>query len=499
MSSDRHLSSRRVAEFSVLALILAVAAAARLWYLDAGVPHAVGIDEPQVVDRALRILRTGDWDPHIFDYPTLVIYLHAVVAILRFLWGALNGEWASLDAFAITAVYTAGRSVAAMIGVGTVWLTYRVGTELSSRRVALLAAAQMAVLPLHVRESHFILTDVPMTALTTLAVWLTVRAARLGTVRAYGWAGAACGLAAAAKYNGGIVLIAVVAAWLFHERSSPDRLRKLAVLVGAAALAFLAGAPYTILDLPAFLDGFAAQFARFAAPSHTADPAWLLYVKHLSPASARWTVPLAVAGMVILLCRSSARTRWMPVILFTAVYFYMLSTHSHVFGRYALPLVPMLCLFTSVAVLETIRFTSRVTPMARPVVQSALVAAVVILLLYAPAAESIRWLDLQKRSDTRALAAEWLKNNTPRGTRVAVENNGPTYLETAGFKVTGTEMLLDKGVDWYRERVDYLVVSAADLARYGEYVGAGPTVFQIAPTLQRWGPPILIVKLAAKN
>ena len=141
----------------MLSVIVAAAAVARLWRIDAGIPHAVGIDEPQIVDRALRILHTGDWNTHIFDYPTLVIYLHAMVAIGRFLWGALNGEWASLDAFSITAVYLAGRAVAALIGVATVWLTYRIGRELDSRRVALLAAAQMATIPLHVRESHFIL------------------------------------------------------------------------------------------------------------------------------------------------------------------------------------------------------------------------------------------------------------------------------------------------------------------------------------------------------
>jgi 4-amino-4-deoxy-L-arabinose transferase-like glycosyltransferase len=496
MAADRHITSRRVAELAVLALILAVAAAARLWSLGAGIPHAVGIDEPQIVDRALLILRTGDWNPHVFDYPTLVIYVHAMVAIVRFLWGALKGEWASLDGFSITAVYTAGRFVAAMTGVATVWLTYRLGTELSSRRVALLAAALMAVRPLHVRESHFILTDVPMTALTTLAVWLAVRAARLGTVQAYAWAGAACGLAGAATYNGALALIAVIAAWVIHERSSPDRLRTLGAIVGAAAAAFLLGAPYTILDLPAFLDGFAAQFARFAAPSQTSDPAWLLYVKHLSPPGERWLVPLAAAGIVIVMWRSSARARWMPVVLFTLAYFYILSTHSHVFDRYALPLVPMLCLFTAVASLEAVRFASRVRPLARPAVQRVLVAAVVILLLYGSVAETVRWLSVQKRSDTRALATEWLRTNTPRGARLAVENNGPTYLETEGFKVTGTELLLDKGLDWYRQRADYLIISATDLRRYGDYVSAGPTVFQIGPTPQRWGPPIQIVKLA---
>jgi hypothetical protein len=40
----------------VLLVILVVAAAARLWSLDAGVPYPVGIHEPQLVERALRIL-----------------------------------------------------------------------------------------------------------------------------------------------------------------------------------------------------------------------------------------------------------------------------------------------------------------------------------------------------------------------------------------------------------------------------------------------------------
>jgi 4-amino-4-deoxy-L-arabinose transferase-like glycosyltransferase len=422
-----------------------------------------------------------------------------MVAIARFLWGALQGEWASLDAYSIASVYAAGRVVAATIGMATVWLTYKLGAELSSRRVALVAAAQLAVLPLHVRESHFILTDVPMTALTTLTLWLSVRAARLATVRGYAWAGAASGLAAAAKYNGGVALVAVVVAWVLADRSSPDRLRKLGAIAGAAALGFLIGAPYTILDLPAFLDGFAAQFSRFAAPSHTGDPAWLLYLKHLSPPGGRWPVPLAIAGIAVLLWRSSARVRWMPVILFTLTYFYILSTHSHVFGRYALPLVPPLCLFTSVAVFEAIGAASRVRALARPAARRALTAAALMLLVYGHAAATVRWLDLQKRSDTRSLAAEWLRNNVPRTTRVAVENNGPTYLDTEGFKVTGTEVLLDKNVAWYRQRVDYLVISTADLARYGEYVNAGPTVFQIGPTPQRWGPPILIVKLQTED
>ena len=475
--------------------ILAVAGAGRLWYLDAGVPHAVGIDEPQVIGRSLAILRTGDWNPHVFDYPTLVIYLHAVVAIARFLLGAMRGEWNSLDAFSVDAVYGTGRLVAALIGVLTVYLTYRLARELTGRPAATLAAAQLVVHPLHIRESHFILTDVPMTALTILGVWLAVRASRRHDTAAYAWAGAACGLAAAAKYNGGVALAAPLAAWVSAEWRRPRRWITLGAIVGSAAVAFVAGAPFTLIDLPAFLDGFAAQFSRFASASTGANPAWLVYAKHLSPSWSRYAVPLALAGMVVLLRNPASRRAALPVLTFAFAYFYVIATHAHVFGRYALPLVPIVCVMSSVAVVALLTYARTLGPLRRPAPMALLTAATVALLLWPPAAEAVRWLDQYKRSDTRAIAADWLKANAPKGARVAVENSGPTYLETAGFRVAATELLVNHPVDWLRSRADYLVISATDLSMYRDYLAAGPAAFQIAPTTQRWGPPIVIVKL----
>ena len=479
----------------VLLVILVVAAAARLWSLDAGVPHAVGIDEPQIVDRALRILRTGDWNTHIFDYPTLVIYFHAALAILRFLWGAVNGEWSSLDGFSIAAVYATGRTAAALIGVATVWLVYRIGTALGSRPVGLLAAAQLAVSPMHVRESRYILTDAPMTALVTLAMWLTLRAMRLSTARAYAWAGAACGLAAATKYTGGVSIVAVLVAWAIAERGVPGRGLKLAAAVGAAAAGFFLGAPYTLIDMPAFLDGFAAQFARFAVPTAGGDPSWLLYVKHLSPASARFVVPLALAGMAVALWRPATRRPAIPLVAFTAAYFYVLASHSHVFGRYALPLVPMLLVFSAVVAIEVVAALRRTPPFRRPLWGPVLLGVVVVFLMGAPTDQAVHWIAQQKRADTRELATDWLKANAPAGARIAIENSGPTYLDTAGFRVAGVERLVDRPIEWYRTRVEYLVLSGTDLSKYGSYLDAGPTVFQITPTPQRWGPPIRIVKI----
>jgi 4-amino-4-deoxy-L-arabinose transferase-like glycosyltransferase len=480
---------------AVLGGILVAAAAARLWFLNAGVPHAVGIDEPIVVDHALRILHTGDWNPHVFNYPALVIYFHAGIEILRFLWGALRGEWSSLDAFDIFAAYQAARFATAMIGVATVWFTYRLGVELAGRRVALLAAALMAIRPMHVRESHYALTDVPMTALVTLAMWLTLRAARRVTIRDFAWAGAVCGLAASAKYTGGVAFVGVLVAWAAFAWRSARRGRLLAGAVAAAALAFLATSPYTWLDLPAFLDGFASLFSQYSVPTAAADPVWKVYAKHLW-LDGPMTLIAAMLGAVVVLAHRDDRRRWAPVLAVGLLHFYELSTHSHIFGRYALPLLPILCLLASAAVFELRTIAARVPVLATRRAQRLLLAAAAVALAAGPLAATVRWLDQVKRPDTRGIAVAWLRSSATKGSRVAVENSGPTYVAAAGFAVIRTELLFEHDVAWYRQHADYLVVSSPDVSRYADLLAAGPTVFQIAPTPQRWGPPILIVSIA---
>jgi 4-amino-4-deoxy-L-arabinose transferase-like glycosyltransferase len=478
--------------------VMAAAVAIRVWFLSAGVPHAPGIDEPAVVDRALGILQTGDWNTHAFDYPTLVIYGHALVAIGRYLLGALNGEWSSLAGLDIAAVYASGRLVAALVGASTIWLTYRIGRDLESPSLGLLAGAQLAFFPMHVRESHFILTDVPATALMALALWLAIRAGRVRTVSAYAWAGAVVGLAAAAKYNGAVALVAVALVWLLHERSSPDRGRKGAAAVSAMVAAFLITTPYAVLDLPTFLDGLGAQMARFSAPPRSpGEAAWLIYVKHLSLAG-WWWLPTAGLGALIVLVRRPSRARWIVPIGLGLAYFYVLATHPRIFGRYALPLLPIICLLAAVPVVELARLCAGIRRLDGWHAGQAALGVGTLALTAGFAVQSVGWVGALKRADTRQIAVSWMIANLPRGARVAIENSGPRYLARAGFEEIRTGLLVNRPADWYlAQHVEYLVVSSNDLQRYADLFKLGSTLLEIPASLQRWGPPIRILKITS--
>jgi 4-amino-4-deoxy-L-arabinose transferase-like glycosyltransferase len=480
--------------------VLLAAAGIRAWGLFSGIPFAVGIDEPVIVERALTILRTGDWNTHAFDYPSFVVYFHAMVAAARFLAGATSGEWSNLAAASPAAFYGWARVAAAAVAVLTVWIVFRLGKRLESPLLGLLAAAQLAVMPLHVRESRFALTDVPATFLVALALLLTVRASRERTPAAYAAAGAAAGLAASAKYNAAVVLLPVLVAWAFDQRHPGWRGRRVAtplLVLGTFAVSFVAVTPYSILDLPNFLNGFGAQLARFSAGARTlAEPAGILYLKHLNAAASAW-LPLAATGTALALVSRTGRAGWVPVATFLAAYGYVLATHPLVFARYALPLVPVLCLFAG---LPIVRLGKEVRRRASRAAVAPFVMTAAALIVLAPfTAVSVNAVSRVKKPDTRTIAAERMRDLLPQGSVVAVESYGPTNLDQAGFGVVLTERLFDHDLDWYVARgVGYLVVSSGDLRPYEGLVRAAP-LLQLSPTDGQWGPAIYVFRVTSAD
>ena len=178
--------SRR--EWAAFLAVVALAAVLRFLYLGSGVPAAVASDEPFLMERVFAMMTTGDFNPRVYDYPTLYVYMQTALASVRFLVGTLRGEWFSLAEVTATDFYLWGRALTALLGTLTVVVAWRIGRRLGPA-AGLWAAAFLAVNPQHVRESHFALTDVPMTFFVTLTLLLSVRAAEIPALRSFAAAG----------------------------------------------------------------------------------------------------------------------------------------------------------------------------------------------------------------------------------------------------------------------------------------------------------------------
>ncbi len=461
----------RRATLSLAAIVIA-AATLRFLGIGAGVPYAIGVDEPEVVNRAVGMMRSGSLNPHFYDYPSLYIYVQLATAVARFMAGSMAGEWHSLAEVTSADFYVWGRAVTAALGTLTVLLVFHIGLRWGTRP-ALLGAGLLAVMPLHVRESHYILTDVPLTFLVTLTFLLSLRAHEAPTARAFAWAGAAAGLAAATKYPGGLaLLLPLVAVWM-TPATQPSRLAGGLAATAGAAVAFLLGAPYTVLDLPAFLDGYARLMGSYTA----ADPpeaAWSLYLKHLRN-SVQWPgFLLMLGGTVLALVRAArgpGRVRWTLAVLFPLVYFWFISRQSLVFGRYLLPLVPFACLLAAAAVVSGVSLLRRFSiPRA---LRTALIAGLTVATLLPATLTSVSFVRTLRQEGTAALAHSWIRQNIPEGSTIVIEAAN-LVLTHSPYESANVRQLRDREYDHYLEvGADFLVASSH---AYGPYLAA-PQVF----------------------
>lgn len=71
-----------------------IALALRVWGRGWSLPYVDHPDEPAVIDVVLRIVQ-GQANPDFFFYPSLMLYLHALLLKFHFWWGLQTGLYAA--------------------------------------------------------------------------------------------------------------------------------------------------------------------------------------------------------------------------------------------------------------------------------------------------------------------------------------------------------------------------------------------------------------------
>ncbi|MGE0449446.1 MAG: phospholipid carrier-dependent glycosyltransferase [Vicinamibacterales bacterium] len=451
-----------------LAVVIVAAASLRFCNLTAGYPHRVGADEPVIVEHALQILRSGDFNPHFYDYPSLYIYLQAAVAAARFLSGAMSGEWQRLSAFTPHDVYPWTRALNAALGTFTVYLTYRAGLRWGVW-TAITAAALLAFWGNHVRESHFALTDVPLTALVAAVLVASLRTTEDPRPRQFALAGMLAGLAAAVKYNGAISLVMPLISAALAAPVSAFWTRAAATVAGAAA-AYLVAAPYTILDLPGFLDGFA-----FLSQSYRPRPlanGLGIYAGHMAGSIGWPAVALVATGLLWRLVRRvRGQSRAKPLLLaaFPLVYLYVIATKHLIYARYLLPILP------NVAIALAALLTDLTTAISRASWRPRWTRIAVVACLWGIATlklgtTSVTWVHRQGARTTQDVAYQALRAFVPPGTTVAVEH-GVMWLPERDYRTLPVQSLAERTPEQYLAAGVRYVVGTSDA--YGRVLDGG--------------------------
>ncbi len=403
---------------AAVSVVLAVALVLRLWGDRSGLPWVYNVDEAQeFVPYAVGMLG-GNLNPGYFINPPAFTYL---LAGLLKLWFGNRATRIYFSAHS-TDVWVLARVTSAVLGTLAVWLLYLTGARLFDRRSGLLACAVAAVAFLPVFYGKLALNDAVVLAPACLSLWGSAGIARRGRRRDYIVAGVGVGLAAATKYTGGIVVVPLLA-FAISRISRPGArwfAARWTLAAGLAALAaFVIANPYSVLDFHAFIHQLARQSSESEANGKLGltHGSGVFYYLWSITWGVGWAPAVAAAlGAVVLL----VRRQWWTFAAFVPAligFLAFMGLQGRYFGRWVLPIVPIVCLFGAYAAVQAADFAAR----GRRRVRAALVALAACLLCAQGLVYSVQSGLVNSRTDTRTLARAWLIAHVGAGSSIVVE------------------------------------------------------------------------------
>ena len=451
--------------------LLSLALAVRLVGLDHEIEEGFYLDEGTYSRHAAQI-NAGRLLQRDFVYPHLVYYLDAFATWMGGLHpegvaraaGTVYGleEWRAVRRLLM-------RLVVALAGAATVLPVFAVGRRLAGPAAGALGALLIVFSPLYNDGSHLAICDVPSAFFAALCLAATARLLESESAPWYLLAGAAAGLAAAAKYPAGLVAVAPAAAWL-HWRLRDRRAHPGILQAGLAAFAvFLATNPGILAFPAAALSG---PRRIFFGVHQYAGEGWFGAVP---PSAFRWYLgqlgwgfgwPILLVGLVgVALLPTDSRRRLAWLLPFSVLYLGLIFTLTVVVARNLYPALPPLAAFLgSGAVAAARRLAERGGRSGKPAA-----ALLICALLASPTIRTVLQDIGFARPGTRVVAREWIRENLPRGVTILREDYTPDLppAEYDADRPGGTRFLAELSLDEIRAPdVDFVLVSSGAFDRF---------------------------------
>ena len=149
---------------------------------------------------------------------------------------------------------------------------------------------------------------------------------------------------------------------------------------------------------------------------HFSHPLWTVYLRALQWGMGTVLLILCTVGVVLLLVRRQPRSLILLLAYPLCAYSFLLLPGNMGHDRYVMPGMPFLFLAAAWLV-DMLLSNLRLPAITRGLVTAAILVAAVASPLYS----SILHDEILGRMDTRTLAKEWIEENVPEGTSIALE------------------------------------------------------------------------------
>ncbi len=477
MQLDGHMK-RVNRESMLIVIILLIALSVRVWGINYDLPYIYHPDEPGYVAISQNIFKTGDLNPHFFNYPSLFFYINSFAYIPYYLFGKFLGVFTTRSDILLpislvmgvtrspmpTSVLL-GRIVTVIFGVGAVGLTFIIGRQLTGKTaVGLFASLMVAVSPTNVSHSRFITPDTFVVFFAAASFLATVLVYQQGKTWHYILAGICIGLTASSKYNGGLIVVPLLLAHLlrFGKKALKERDIYFALLL--CGLGFLATTPFALLDFSEFLADLRFESLHYSMGHAGMEGNTLKwYLDYM------WRTSGIIYILATLEILRGIYSRSKEVILlssFPLVYFVFINSFVVRNDRTFLPLTPFLFLLAALFLTYLLNKVNSLQSNVWCKVCTLAIVCLSIAGLIRPTSKTIANTIRLTTVDSRETARIWINSNLPSGARIAIESYSP-FVEPKRFSVQGVGRMIDHDPEWYIEQgFDYLVFSHGMYGRF---------------------------------
>ena len=464
----------------VLAIVsvAVLGAGLRVVTVRADAPYATYYDEHFTLKGSARQIADASWDPGAYLYPSFLMNTTTVAASAV---AAVQGDGTELTDGARATVATpyveivepwtlvlAGRLVVLAWAVANIVLVALLGMRLAGRRVGVLAAFLVAVLPIFVTRGSVVIVDTPAAAFATAALYCSARVVDASSRRQLAtWlvlAAGASALAFTCKYTIATVLLAVCAAVaLRQDRSVWTRFKLCSLAVAAFAGIAVLSMPALVFRTSEVVD--ALQFQERVYTTRTPTESYWEQMLHAREFG-RLLLVAGLAGLILLARSRRARPVVIAYLAFAVPTLAVLLRAGFQPVRNILPLIPFLAVAAAATIVAAVRFVATRWCLSQGV-QAALAVVIALALCWAPLQGGTRRYMAMERGhvDTRTSVRQWLASRVADGDRVLVAEEVsmlPSQLRRICADVTTGSQRHAAPVDAY----DWIVLGDQDDPRW---------------------------------
>lgn len=270
--------------FSLMIFLIAIYFPRAKW----GLPYQYYWDEPQIASTALDMLKTGDFNPHVFDYGSFPIYVNYFVDVFHFfyLMGKPEGATSFISnlgeilTFRDTGYYWEishpsfyywNRLVVVLMSLGTIFLMYKTSKNISnSKYLGLLSAIFLGITPLFVTYSALITPNSFILFFALAVCYCSIKFYDSNKKKYLTLAAIFSGLAIASKYNSGLFILIPIIFLIakYIENKNKIYLKEILRVFFISIIVFFLSTPFAFIDSVHFLNEAAGQLRHYKVIGH---------------------------------------------------------------------------------------------------------------------------------------------------------------------------------------------------------------------------------------